>query len=45
MCLSTALDLSLEGILQANIDKLKKRYSDGFDVEKSLMRSEANHTE
>lgn len=35
---ATALDLSLEEILQANIGKLKKRYPDGFDSEKSLVR-------
>lgn len=28
---ATALDLSLEDILQANLDKLKKRYPQGFD--------------
>lgn len=37
-----ALDLSLEDILQANIDKLKKRYPEGFDVEKSLERQDDN---
>ena len=35
---ATALDLSLEEILQANIDKLKKRYPDGFDTERSIIR-------
>lgn len=35
---ATALDLSLEEILQANIDKLKKRYPDGFDTERSMIR-------
>ena len=35
---ATALDLPLEQILQANIDKLKKRYPDGFDVKRSLVR-------
>ena len=35
---ATALDLPLEQILQANIDKLKKRYPDGFEVERSLVR-------
>ncbi len=35
---ATALDLSLEEILQANIDKLKKRYPEGFDSKKSLVR-------
>ena len=35
---ATALDLSLEEILQANIDKLKKRYPDGFETKRSLVR-------
>ena len=35
---ATALDLPLEQILQANIDKLKKRYPDGFEVRRSLVR-------
>ncbi len=35
---ATALDLSLEDILQANVDKLKKRYPDGFDAQNSLVR-------
>lgn len=35
---ATALDLPLEDILQANIEKLKKRYPEGFDSEKSLTR-------
>lgn len=35
---ATALDLPLEQILQANIDKLKKRYPDGFDAKRSLVR-------
>ena len=35
---ATALDLSLEHILQANLDKLKKRYPDGFDTQRSLTR-------
>ena len=33
-----ALDFSLEEILQANIDKLKKRYPEGFDSRRSLCR-------
>ena len=33
---ATALDISLEDIFQANIDKLKKRYPDGFETKKSL---------
>ena len=35
---ATALDLPLEDILQANLDKLKKRYPDGFESQKSLVR-------
>ena len=35
---ATALDLSLEEILQANLDKLKKRYPEGFDTNRSLLR-------
>ena len=35
---ATALDLPLEEILQANIDKLKKRYPEGFDTERSVNR-------
>ena len=37
---ATALGLSLEDIMAANIEKLKKRYPEGFEVEKSLNRSE-----
>ena len=37
---ATAIDMHLEDILQANIDKLKKRYPEGFDTEKSLHRIE-----
>ena len=35
---ATALDLPLEQILQANIDKLKKRYPDGFEIKRSIVR-------
>ena len=35
---ATALDLSLEDILQANLDKLKKRYPQGFDKNNSVHR-------
>ena len=35
---ATALDVPLEDILKANIEKLKKRYPEGFDTEKSLVR-------
>ena len=33
-----ALEIPLEDILQANIDKLKKRYPEGFDSERSINR-------
>ena len=32
------LDVSLEEVLTRNIEKLKKRYPEGFDTEKSLQR-------
>ena len=35
-----ALDYDLEEILQMNIDKLKKRYPDGFSIEDSIHRKE-----
>ena len=35
---ATALDIPLEDILQANIDKLKKRYPEGFETKRSLTR-------
>ena len=35
-----ALDIPLEDILQANIDKLKKRYPEGFDTRRSLHREQ-----
>ena len=35
---ATALDLPLEEILQANIEKLKKRYPEGFETERSMVR-------
>ena len=35
---ATALDMSLEEVVQANIDKLKKRYPEGFETQKSLDR-------
>lgn len=34
---ATALDLPLESIFQANIDKLKKRYPEGFDTGRSMI--------
>ena len=35
---SYALDISLEEILKLNIEKLKKRYPEGFDKQKSIDR-------
>ena len=35
---ATVLDFTLEEILQENIDKLKKRYPDGFEVKRSIER-------
>jgi len=35
---ATALDMDLEDILQANIEKLRKRYPDGFSCERSRTR-------
>lgn len=35
---ATVLDVSLEEVLTRNIEKLKRRYPEGFDIEKSLNR-------
>ena len=37
---ATALDLNLEDILAANIEKLRKRYPEGFDSHRSIHREE-----
>lgn len=37
---ATALDVSLEEILQANVDKLRNRYPNGFDSNRSFQRTE-----
>lgn len=37
---ATALDIPLEKIFQDNIEKLKKRYPEGFDVQRSKTRKE-----
>ena len=37
---ATAIGYPLEDILQMNIDKLKKRYPQGFAVERSVNRNE-----
>ena len=39
---ATALDMDLEDILQANIDKLKRRYPEGFSTACSVNRREGN---
>ena len=36
---ATALDIPLEDILAANIEKLKKRYPEGFESKRSVERS------
>ena len=38
----TALNATLEDVMRLNIDKLKARYSEGFDPEKSLHRKEGD---
>ena len=37
---ATAIGYDLDDIFQMNIDKLKKRYPEGFSVEKSVNRNE-----
>ena len=37
---ATVLGYDLEDIMSANIEKLKKRYPEGFDSEKSIHRAE-----
>lgn len=37
---ATALDLDLEDIFEANIEKLRKRYPEGFDSDRSIHRQE-----
>lgn len=38
--MATVLDIELEEVLKRNIEKLKKRYPEGFDKEKSVNREE-----
>ena len=38
--IATVLDVELEDVLVQNIEKLKKRYPEGFSVEKSIHRNE-----
>ena len=35
---ATALDISLEEVMERNLEKLRRRYPEGFDTEKSLHR-------
>ena len=35
-----AIDMPLEAILEGNIEKLRKRFPEGFDSEKSINRNE-----
>ena len=35
---ATALDVTLEEVFSGNIEKLKKRYPEGFDKERSIQR-------
>ena len=37
---ATALNIDLEDILIHNIDKLKKRYPEGFESDKSIHRKD-----
>ena len=37
---ATALDMNLEDIFKANIEKLKLRYPEGFDANRSIHRTE-----
>lgn len=40
--LCTALGCDLEDVMETNIQKLKERYPDGFDPERSLHRAEGD---
>lgn len=37
---ASSLNVSLEEVAKRNIDKLRKRYPDGFEVDKSVNRKE-----
>lgn len=39
---ATSIGYDLETIMQMNIDKLRKRYPEGFDAERSLHREEGD---
>lgn len=36
----TAIDITLDEVLEKNIEKLKKRYPEGFDVQRSIHRED-----
>lgn len=38
----SALDLNLEDVMEQNIEKLRKRYPNGFEVEKSVNRDKSD---
>lgn len=38
--LATGLGVTLEEVIRQNIEKLRKRYPDGFDAERSMHREE-----
>ena len=39
---ATALEIELSDVLEANIEKLKKRYPEGFQTKKSVERAEGD---
>ena len=39
---ATALDVSLEEVLERNLEKLRTRYPEGFDAQRSIHREETN---
>ena len=39
--LATGLGVTLEEVMGRNIEKLRKRYPDGFDAERSMHREES----
>lgn len=39
---ATALDVSLEEVLEGNIEKLRRRYPEGFSTEQSIHRNHAD---
>lgn len=38
----TALEITMDDVMETNIEKLKKRFPDGFSIEKSLHRQEGD---